>query len=64
MFTIKKLKLKIKLRIKRLWLKIIINKRIALCRWVKGEKYLWCLNCRQLQRCHRRFLGREVKWVL
>ena len=59
MLMIKRLKRKIK----RIRLKIIISKRIFLCKNVDTEKYTKCGYCKRTQNCYRKYLN-KVKWII
>lgn len=62
---LKKLKKYIKMKCKRLKLKIIINKRIILCRNdpTYSNNYVNCCRCKYTQRCYKKYINR-VKWII
>jgi hypothetical protein len=60
---IKKLKRKLRMVVKHVNLKLIINKRILLCKNVDSETYTKCGYCKYTQRCYRKYLNR-VKWII
>jgi len=60
---IKKLKRRLRRAVKYVNLKIIISKRILLCKNVDSRKYLNCANCKYTQRCYKKYLKR-IRWVI
>ena len=63
MFVLKKLKRKLRGAIKYVNLKLIINKRILLCRIIYSDNYVNCVRCKYTQRCYSRCL-RINKWII
>jgi hypothetical protein len=55
----------LKLKMKHVKIRFIIQARIILCKNVESENYLACLNCRRFQtpKCQTKFLNR-VKWII